>query len=168
MAYLERQQFQVRDTTQVANVPNNDIGKLMYYLNCVCYNDNDIKRYTDYSHWASLSDEEDQLVLSLALTLRPNLLIGKVFFESDALSRDMQGRFYEIGQVRQQLVVVPSLIVAGRTCQVHRILAFKQSWLKQHYFDPINRLQQRFRSQQERQRTRPQQQQRSQRSCVIS
>lgn len=162
MAYLERQQTQIRDTTKVANVPNDDIAKLMYYLNCVCYcidyNDNDIKRYTNYSRWASLSDEEDQLVFLLALTLHPNLLIGKVFFQNDALSRDMQGRFYEIGQVSHQLVVVPSLVVAGRTCQVHRILAFKQSWLTEHYIDPINRLKQRF-------GPRPG---RSSRSCVIS
>jgi hypothetical protein len=133
----------------------------MYYLNCVChcieYNDNDIRRYTNYSNWASLSDEEDQLVYLLALTLNPNLLIGKVFFQSDALSRDMKGRFYEIGQIRHQLVVVPSLVVAGRTCQVHKILAFKQIWLKEYYIDPINRLKLRFRSRQQ-----------SSRSCVIS
>ncbi|UJR32558.1 hypothetical protein I4U23_020019 [Adineta vaga] len=159
MAYLERQQLQIRDTTNIANVPNSDIGKIMYYLNCVCYcidyNDNDIKRYTNYSRWASLSDEEDKLVYFLALTLNPNILIGKVFFQSDALSRDMQGRFYEIGQVRQQLVVVPSLVIAGRTCQVQRILAFKQEWLKENYIEPMLRLQQRFRS-------------RTSRSCVIS
>ncbi len=161
MAYLERQQFQVRDTTEVGNVPHNDIGKIMYYLNCVCYcidyKDNDIKRYTNYSNWASLSGEEDQLVFLLGLTLSPDLLIGKVIFQSDELSRDMQGRFYEIGQVRHQVVVVPSLVVAGRTCQVQRILAFKQSWLKENYLDPMNRLAQRFRPQ-----PRPS------RSCVIS
>ena len=161
MAYLQKQEFQFRDTTSVANVPNNDVAKLMYYINCVCYcmdyNDNDIQRYKNYSNWASLSDEEDQLVFLLSITLKPDLLIGKVLFQSDALSRDMQGRFYEIGQVSHQLVVAPSLVIAGRTCQVHRILAFKQSWLKEHYIDPINRLAPRFSSRR-----------RSHRSCVIS
>ena len=161
MAYAERQQFQIRDTTKVANVPNNDIAKLMYYLNCVCYcinyNDNDIQRYTNYSRWASLSDQEDRMVFILAVSLSPDLFIGKVFFPSDELSRGMTGRFYEIGQIRHQLVVVPSLVIAGRTCQVNRILAFKQEWLKEYYIDPINRLTQRF---------GPRQQ--STRSCVIS
>lgn len=161
MAYLERQQFQVRDTTQVGNVPNNDVARLMYYLNCVCYcidyNDNDIQRYKNYSNWASLSDEEDLIVFLLSLTLKPDLLLGKVFFQSDALSRDMMGRFYEIGQVSHQMVVAPSLVIAGRTCQVHRILAFKQAWLRTYYIDPINRLTPRFRSRQN-----------STRSCVIS
>ncbi|CAF2662771.1 unnamed protein product [Rotaria sp. Silwood2] len=161
MAYLQRQQTQIRDTTVRANVPNNDIAKLMYYLNCVCYcidyNDNDIRRFTNYSNWASLSDEEDRLVYFLALTLRPDLLIGKVFFPSDALSRDMQGRFYEIEQVNHQLVVVPSLVIAGRNCRVNRILAFKQIWLRENYVDPVNRLAQRYRSQ--RLQTR---------ACVIS
>jgi hypothetical protein len=161
MAYLERQQFQFCDMTQAGTVSNSDIAKIMYYLYCVCYcidyNDNDIQRYTNYLDWASLSDEEDRVAYLLGLTLHPNLLIGKVFFQSDALSRDMPGRFYEIEQVRQQLVVVPSLVIAGRTCQVQRILAFKQSWLKEYYLDPINRLKYRFRPQP----------QRSSRSCVI-
>ncbi len=92
------------------------------------------------------------MVYLLGLTLNPTLLIGKVFFQSDALSRGMKGRFYEIGQVRQRMVI------AVRSCQVHRIFAFKQSWLKEYYFDPINRLQQRFRRQP----------QRPSRSCVVS
>lgn len=162
MAYLGKQQFQVRDATAgVANVPNNDVARLMYYLNSVCYcidyNDNDIQRYRNYSNWASLSDEEDLMVFLLSLTLKPDLLIGKVFFQSDALSRDMSGRFYEIGEISHQMVVAPSLVIAGRTCRVHRILAFKQTWLKTNYIDPINRLTSRFRSRQN-----------SARTCVIS
>ena len=159
MAYLERQQFRFRDTTTEANVPNNDIAKLMYYLNCVCYcidyNDNDIRRFTNYSNWRSLSDEEDKMVYYLALTLHPNLFIDKVFFHNVALSGNMQGRFYEIGQISHQMVVVPSLVIAGRTCEVHKILAFKEIWLTENYIDPIKRLQRRFRSG-------------SSRSCVIS
>ncbi|CAF1048986.1 unnamed protein product [Rotaria magnacalcarata] len=161
MAYLERQQTQIRDTTSRADVPNSDIAKIMYYLNCVCYcidyNDNDIRRYTNYARWASLSDEEDRLVFVLGMTLSPDLFIGKVFFPSDALSRDMTGRFYEISQINHQLVVVPSLVIGGRTCRVNRILAYKQVWLQENYIDPMRRLIQRF---------RPQQQ--ATRSCSIS
>jgi hypothetical protein len=84
MAYLERQQTNIRDTTSVADVPNSDIAKIMYYLNCVCYcidyNDNDIRRFRNYANWASLSDDEDRLVFLLGLSLSPDLFIGKVFF----------------------------------------------------------------------------------------
>jgi hypothetical protein len=68
----------------------------------------------------------------------------------------MSGRFYEIGQVNHQLVVSSSLVIAGRTCRVNKILAFKQVWLQENYINPMNRLAQRFRS---RQRTR---------TCIIS
>lgn len=150
MAALQREQTQIRDITAgPADVANNDIAKLMYYLCSVCYcieyNDNDIRRYTNYKNWASLSDEEDYMVFILALTLNPNILVGKVFFPSDALSRDMSGRFYEISQVRHQLVVVPSLVIAGRTRRVNRILAYKQVWLQENYIEPMTRLSQRYR-----------------------
>lgn len=150
MAALQRQQTQIRDITYgTADVPNNDIAKVMYYLNCVCYcidyKDNDISRLTNYRNWAALSDEEDRLVFILAATLSPDILINKVLFHSDVLSRDMSGRFYEINQVNHQLVIASSLVIAGRTCRVNRILAFKQEWLQNNYIDPMTRLVQRFR-----------------------
>ncbi|CAF3974130.1 unnamed protein product [Rotaria sp. Silwood1] len=177
MAYLEKREIEFRDTTVRANVPNNDVAKMMYYLNCVCYcieyDDNDIRRFTNYANWASLSNEEDRLVFLLALTLSPDLFIGKVFFPSDELSRDMLGRFYEIGQVRHQLMVVPSLVIAGRTRQVNRILAYKQAWLQLYYIDPMKRLTQRFRPQpppspwESSQPRQPPRQQSSSGTCVI-
>ena len=148
MAYLERQQTNIRDTTVPANVPNSDIARMMYYLNCVCYctdySENDIRRFTNYANWSTLSDDEHRLVFILALALSPDLFIGKVFFPSDVLSRDMMNRFYEIGQVNHQLVVSSSVVIAGRTCRVNRILAFKQAWLQEYYINPMNRLAPRF------------------------
>ena len=149
MSFLERQQTQIKDTTVKASVPNNDVAKVMYYLNCACscinYNDNDIAQYRNYANWASLSDEEDRLVFYLALVLNPDILIEKVFFPSDELCRDMSNRFYEINQVRHQFAIVPSTIVAGRTCNVSKIMTYKQAWMRNNYFEPMFRLQQRFR-----------------------
>lgn len=161
MAALQRKQIQIRDVSGgLADIPNNDIAKVMYYLNCACYcvdySDNDVRRFTNYDNWASLSNEEDYMVFLLALILSPDILLGKVFFPSDALSRDTSNRFYEISQVNHQLVVASSLVIAGRTCRVNRILAFKQMWLQNNYLDPMSRLAVRFRRRQ------------STRACVIS
>ncbi|CAF4462478.1 unnamed protein product, partial [Rotaria magnacalcarata] len=62
MAYVQRNRIGFHDTSVPANVPNNDVARLMYYLNCVYtvieYNDNNIRRYRNCQNWSSLSSEE--------------------------------------------------------------------------------------------------------------
>ncbi|CAF5101644.1 unnamed protein product, partial [Rotaria sp. Silwood1] len=137
-------------------------AKIMYYLNCLChcinYEDSDIDRFTNYSNWSSLSDDEDQFVFFLALNLSPDLFIGKIFFPSDQLCHDVRGRFYDIDAMNHPMLLTRSLIITGRICEVKRIFAFKQIWLKEYYLDPMKRFTQKlcFR------------QQKAKRFCVIS
>lgn len=149
MAFLQRQRTQIRDTSVTANVPNSDVAKLMYYLNCVCYcidyNDSDIHRYTNYSNCTSLSDKEDKVVFALAATLSPDIFLGKVFFPSNALCGDNQNRFFEISEMSDQLLVASSLIIGGRRCRVNKIMTLKQIWLEENYIGPVRRLNERFR-----------------------
>ncbi|CAF5086121.1 unnamed protein product, partial [Rotaria sp. Silwood1] len=116
MAYLQHNQYGFKDTSVNVNVPNNDVARLMYYLNCVCsaiqYNDSDLSRFRNYRNWASLSSEDIRLLLVLCLTLRPDLLDDKVFFHSDALCGDSSNKFFEISQVRNQLLAVQSIVIA--------------------------------------------------------
>ncbi|CAF1174724.1 unnamed protein product [Didymodactylos carnosus] len=162
MAYLQATELGLKDTTAVANVPENDTAKCMYYLNCVCYcieyNDNDIQRYCDYKNYHRLTADEQRLVFVLCATLSPDNFDQKVFFQSDELSGSMSGRFYEVTQVRNRVLAVESIIIAGRTRQVKRIMTYKEIWMKNYYIDPMLRLAQRFGSQR---RT-------STRSCIIS
>jgi hypothetical protein len=66
MASRQHNQFGITDTSVTANVPENDIARLMYYLNAVCYlieyNDNSINRYRNCNNWSQLSIEEVQLL----------------------------------------------------------------------------------------------------------
>lgn len=148
MAYLQRGYTFFRDTTSTASVPDSDIARCMYYLNCVCsaieYRDNDIRRYCNYQNWANLSDAEDRLVFVLCLALSPDEFIGKVFFESDALCGGMGNRFYDIGEVRNHLIAVQSVFIAGQTRSVKKIMTFKRSWLQRNYFEPMRNLAYRF------------------------
>ncbi|CAF4112057.1 unnamed protein product [Rotaria sp. Silwood2] len=95
---------------ETVNVPNADIARIMYYLDCVCtvidYNDNDIRRYRNYLNWRNMSDEEDRFIFLLALALSPDELEDKVFFNAPSLCPDSNNQFYEIGQVRNQLMIV--------------------------------------------------------------
>ncbi|CAF2801364.1 unnamed protein product [Rotaria sp. Silwood2] len=115
------------DTT--ISVPNADITKIMYYLDCVCtvidYNGNDISRYRNYSKWRNMSDDEDRFIYLLALILSPDELEDRVVFEEPELCPDTDNQFNEIGQVKNRLMVVQLIIIEGRSRQVKKIMAYE-------------------------------------------
>jgi hypothetical protein len=144
MAYMFRDQLGLRPTSSRATVPDNDLARLMYYLNCVFsaieYKDQDVRRYRDYRNWSLLSGAEQRMVLVLALALSPDEFDGKVFFHSDQLCGDSGNKFYEFSQVRHQLLAVQSIVVAGQTRHVKKIMTYKMSWIQYNYVEPIKGL----------------------------
>jgi hypothetical protein len=150
MALAFRQnEFGVKRTGQSVTVADNDIAKLMYYLNCVCTtidcnNDPEIRRFTNYSNWHSLSTDEQRQLVVLCYTFSPDIFNNKVFFQSDALCLNRGNEFYEISQVSNQLVAVQSIIIAGRTRRVNKIMTYKMPWMQSYYLEPMRRQAQRF------------------------
>lgn len=120
----------------------------MYYLRCVCTtidcnNDADIQRFTNYWNWASLSLDEQRQLVVLCYTFSPDVFEGKVFFQNAQLCIDAND-FYEINQVSNQVIAARSIVVAGRTRRVNKIMAYKMSWLQSYYLGPMQRQAQRF------------------------
>ncbi|UJR11459.1 hypothetical protein I4U23_015638 [Adineta vaga] len=148
MAVFGTNSYDIEQTGQVVQVPNNDIAKCMYYLSCVCNtiecNEGQILRYTDYRNYWKLSLNEQEIVFKLCITLSPDEFENKVFFESDALCGNSANEFYKIGQVQNHLFVVQSLMVAGRTRKVTNIMTYKRHWMFNNYYSPMNRLADRF------------------------
>jgi hypothetical protein len=148
MAMFQSTNYDFKKTGITVSVPDADIAKIMYYISCVCtvidYKDNDIKRYCDYSNWANMSDEEDRLIFILALALSPDEFENKVFFNSPQLCPDASNEFYEIGQVRNQLLVVQSIVIGGQQRQVKKIMAYKPVWMQNNYYQPMRNLVYRF------------------------
>ena len=148
MAYLQHNQFGIKDVSHDVNIPNNDVARLMYYLNCVCftisYTDNDIRRFCNYNNWSVLSNEDIRMLVVLCHTLNPTVFIDKVFFQSDALCGNYNNRFLEINQVRTQLLAVESIVIAGRRCQVNKIMTYKVSWMENYYINPMKNIIQRL------------------------
>ncbi|CAF4968680.1 unnamed protein product [Rotaria sp. Silwood1] len=166
MALLQRNEFGIKDIGQSVTVPDNDVAKLMYYLNCVCFSidcndDPNIRRLTNYSNWSSLSVDEQKQLLVLCYALSPDVFDNKVFFQSDALCQNSSNKFYEISQVRHQVLAVSSIMVAGRARQVNKIMTYKMSWMRLYYIEPMQGLARRLGGQ-ERQRRRESSR------CVIS
>ena len=150
---FHRDQFSLRPTSSRVTVPDNDLARLMYYLNCVFaaieYNDQDVRRYHNYRNWSLLSDAEQRMVLMLALALSPDQFDGKVFFHSDELCGDSENKFYELSQIRNQVVAVQSIFIAGQTRHVKKIMTYKMCWMQRYYVEPVKGLAQYFQRQKE-------------------
>jgi hypothetical protein len=144
MAMFQRSNIGIREYGTTISVPDNDVARCMYYLNCVCAvidcDDANIRRYTNYEKYWLLSAAEVEIVYKLCLTLSPDEFEDKVFFESDAMCGSTGNNFFEISQVRNRLGVVGSILIAGRTRQVTKIMTYKMSWMRANYLGPMSRL----------------------------
>ncbi|CAF1686319.1 unnamed protein product [Rotaria magnacalcarata] len=148
MTMFQSTNYDVKAFGKNVTIPDADIAKIMYYIDCVCtvieYSDGDIRRYRNYANWANMSDEEDRLIFILAVALSPDELEDKVFFNSPALCPNSNNQFYEIGQIRNQFLVVRSVFIGGQQRQVKKMMAYKQAWMQTFYFQPIRNLAFRF------------------------
>lgn len=108
------------------------------------YNDSDVSRYRNYRNWASLSYNEIRTLVVLCLTSSPDEFDNQVFFNCDALCGNMGNRFYKISQVSHHLLAAESIVIAGRRCQVKKIMTYKMSWMYKNYINPIQRVASRF------------------------
>jgi hypothetical protein len=146
---LGRNEIDIKRTGRVVTVADNDVARLMYYLNCVCTSidcnqDEDIRRFTNHANWMYLSDEERKLLVLLCYTFSPDVFEGKVFFHIEELCIDSSNEFYEINQISDRLVAVESIIIAGRQHHVTNIMVYKMSWMRKYYLEPMQRLARRF------------------------
>jgi hypothetical protein len=142
---FQRNEIGFERTGRTVTVPNNDVARLMYYLNCVCVaidcnHDPDIQRFTSYQNWSYLSIEEQKALLVVCYACSPDVLDDRVFFHSEALCGDSTNEFYTVNQVRNRIVAAESIIIAGQVRQVNKIMTYKMQWMKTYYFDPMQRL----------------------------
>ena len=149
MAVFMRERIGMERTGQTVTIPNNARAKLMYYLDCVStvlqLNNPNMQRMCNYKQYNRLSDSEETQLLYLAVHLSPDELMGKVFFNSDALCGDSSNEFYELSQVRNTFAVSNSVIIGGEQTRVAKIMTFKMCWMTKYYIEPIKYLDQRRR-----------------------
>jgi len=149
MAAIVQRQIGMKDCGSPANVPNNDVARLMYYFNCVCGavecdKTPEMQRLSNYANYAYLSANEVRLLISLCYLFSPDVFEDKVFFQSDALCKNNGNKFYEISQVSNQILAVRSIVIAGRQRQVKKIMTYKMSRMRYNYVEPMLRLAQRY------------------------
>jgi len=148
-AIMGRTEIKVKDTTVSANVPNNDIAKLMYYIHCVCCciepDDNStISRLRDYQNYHRLSSDEEAQLLALCLALSPDKLIGTIFHPADDCG-EYTGRFLELSAVKTDLLVTESVVIGGHRRRILKIFMFQKVWMENNYINPLLSIQRRLR-----------------------
>jgi len=150
MVSLDVNSLKIEKTGSSTTVPDNDIAKLMYYLDCVCavIQLDTIGKYTDYKNYYYLNTIDENAVIEMALMANPKILIiGGVFvMNDDLIPYDKSNQFYQITDEKIGIHVNQNIIIGGKSTKVLKIMACNKSWLMRNYFDPIENLNHRIKS----------------------
>ena len=122
-------------------VPNDNIAKLMYYLNCIStvidYDEPNI--LTDFKHYTRLGKQERQIVYELATLLNPQLFIDKGIFivNKDLLPDCLPNKFVKITDETIGIHANREIMIGGKIRKVLNIMICEPSWLFNFYHNPI-------------------------------
>jgi hypothetical protein len=142
---FSKKEVGLTDTSVTAKVPDNDIAKLMYYLKSMCsilglettgYN---IARLTDYNNHYMLTIDEKVKLFALCGYLSPDVLNNKCIFHSDELCGDSNNRFFRLNSTETAFVAAESVFVGSAKVSVKEIMAYKMSWMRKNYINPMTR-----------------------------
>jgi len=134
-----RDEIGLKRTSSKTSVPAYPKAKLMYYFKCVCsvLELRNLARFTNYSNFHNLSEEDTDALLKLIVFFSPDELIGKVFFQSDELCVNYTNEFYELEKISHIFGVTDSVLIGGQTKRVVKIMTFKRVWLENNYLEPF-------------------------------
>ena len=126
-------------------IPDNDVARLMYYLNCVTIGvgidilDDDL---VDYRNYRRLSPTRVALVLRYAGILDPRELVGQIIFLDDEgeVCGSSSNEFCDIDVACSIISIQREAIIGGRVRNVTKVMFFKSSWLANNYIRPLTRL----------------------------
>ena len=122
-------------------IPNDNVAKLMYYLDCVfTVIEYDKKnKLTDYKYFNQLTNEEKQTIYELASLLEPKLFIDKGIFivNHDLSSEHLQNKFINITDETIGINVNREIVIGGKIVKVLNIMVCDSSWLSNFYYTPL-------------------------------
>ena len=123
---------------QKTTVPNNNIAKLMYYLDCVLtvieYDSN--SKLTDYKNYDLLTNEERNKVIEFAILFNPTIFIeAGIFIVKPNLQ--IGNEFYKITDETIGAHVNEQIMFAGKTVRVLNVMVCDSSWMNRNYFIPL-------------------------------
>jgi hypothetical protein len=127
-------------------VPNRDVNKLSYYLQCgtvSCGVDIIKDDLLDYQNVHKLSSDRQDAIFMLAYdAFDLDTLVNKTIFlddDNDILPRNATNKFCKLERVQTCLAVQESVMIAGQETEVHQIMVCDRRWIKNYYTEPIQR-----------------------------
>ena len=151
--------LKIKDDTHKVYVPDDDLARLMYYLDCVftVLNYNGFSRYTDYKNYTKMlySYEGYSKILELAEKFNPTVMMKAGIFIINENTGNLDNRFFEISDERLNLHAFKEILIGGKhtkilNCKeivvggirtrVLNIMFLKSSWLVRNYYMPFKRL----------------------------
>lgn len=132
----------IEKTGVSCNVPDNDIARLMYYLNCI---DSLIDfgipaNLKDYQNYYKLSFNSENSVICYAHLLDPKTFIRNnimIIDPSGKLCGNSNNSFFKITDSRFSFAATREFVVGGRNIRTLNIMAYKQVWLDRFYYNPM-------------------------------
>lgn len=138
-----RDRYSIQQTGKSCTVPNNCVGKLMYYLDCFeSVSNYGIPDYLhDYKNWDDLDDDDIRVLFNLCQTLDIATLtkIG-IFIPVDDDGMNDSNQFLKIKNKRESLGLGDGIIIAGKRIQVVEVMLYKIRWAKRNYLEPLQEL----------------------------
>lgn len=141
-ATLAMKNVKVKAYANPTTIPDDPIGKLMYYLNCVsevveCEN----SRLTDYQNYKELTKEESEKVYKLAKEFPPSKFINAgIFILDQKLLFEFTNHFYEITDETIGFHASREIIIGGQVRKVVKLMACNHNWLSSYYFIPMQQI----------------------------
>ena len=140
-ANLGYNKFTVKDNSVDINIPDNDVARLMYYLQCVSsvLKYNGFFQYNNYNAYYLLSNEDKINLIKLSIIFNPDIMMEVgVFVKLEDL--DMGNRFFEITDEEMKIHANREIVIGGIRTNVLKIMFFKSSWADRNYYSPKSRL----------------------------
>ena len=143
-ATLGVNKFSVERTGVTAEVPNNNLANLMYYLKSVfsVIQLEGLSKYTDYNNYHNLTYAEKKTVYELASKLSPSLFlnVGVFVVAPELIEGNYSNEFFKITDERIGFHVNREIMIGGRAVKVLKIMACTNDWLEKNYFSPLRGL----------------------------
>ena len=129
-------------------VPDNDICKLSYYLNCIngLIQESSLEIRPELINyrkadvlWTSKQDE----IISLSLLLEPHGLLDKLFIldnDRKLLPNDYNNKFCELKEVTSLMAVSSSTFVGGQQTKIAKVMICHSDWFDNNWVKPMKRL----------------------------
>ncbi|CAC5379229.1 unnamed protein product [Mytilus coruscus] len=133
-------------TGSVCKVPNNPKAKLMYYLQSMCTvlqldeTEHDIKRFTDFENYYSLSNEETAAMVLLCTLLDPVTLNGVCIFHDEDACGNFENEFFKIEANRTRIASARSVMVGNVQVAIKKFMCYKMSWIEENYIEPLTQM----------------------------